>query len=82
MEEVLRRVIPIEGDPPAAYETVGHIAHLNLRYVIDINQLNGYYFHAPVFLANFCCFWLLVVLINWIDTSHLPSTHTTASVRY
>ncbi len=46
MEEVLRRVIPIEGDPPAAYETVGHIAHLNLRYVVNIRHVDGYYFHG------------------------------------
>eukprot|EP01084_Bolivina_argentea_P305674 528087_1 len=58
MEEVLRRVIPIEGDPPAAYETVGHIAHLNLRYVMDISHVSGYDFHG-CFLTEFLL--LLVV---------------------
>jgi tRNA (guanine37-N1)-methyltransferase len=30
-EEVLRKLIPMEQDPPTSFETIGHIAHMNLR---------------------------------------------------
>ena len=30
-EEVLRKLIDIEQDPPSSFETIGHIAHMNLR---------------------------------------------------
>jgi tRNA (guanine37-N1)-methyltransferase len=29
--EMLRRLVPVAGELPSAFETVGHIAHLNLR---------------------------------------------------
>lgn len=30
-EEALRRLLPDCGDPPSSFETIGHIAHMNLR---------------------------------------------------
>ncbi len=66
MEEVLRRVIPIEGDPPAAFETVGHIAHLNLRCVLEISNENDYSTYMSVFTYRIAAvsYILLAVLRN------------------
>jgi len=30
-EEVIRKLIPLDIDPPASFESIGHIAHFNLR---------------------------------------------------
>jgi tRNA (guanine37-N1)-methyltransferase len=34
-EEILRSILPSELDVPSAFETIGHIAHLNLRQEYD-----------------------------------------------
>ena len=31
VEQVLRALLPSSSDPPASFETIGHIAHMNLR---------------------------------------------------
>ena len=30
-EEVMRRILPLDIDPPGSFESIGHIAHFNLR---------------------------------------------------
>ena len=34
-EEILRSILPIELEIPSSFETVGHIAHINLRPAYD-----------------------------------------------
>lgn len=43
----LKAILPITADIPSAYETIGHIAHLNLRQAqLPYKEIIGMYYRG------------------------------------